>query len=68
MAEQSIWLNGGTMWIQTQLYAQIDKLDHWDAQTASLFPDKCSIMFLKQWGVQNSQGAFLQLHASSMDL
>lgn len=68
-ATQSIWLNGGTIWAQTQLYAQINKLDHLDAQTASLsLLIKCCIMCLKQRGELNSRGAFLQLHAPSMSL
>ncbi len=40
MVKQSLWLNCGKIWTQTQLCAQTDKLDHLDAQTASLFSDK----------------------------
>lgn len=40
MVKQSLWWNCDTIWTQTQLHAQTDKLGHLDAQTASLFSDK----------------------------
>lgn len=51
MARQSLRLNCGRIWTQTQLYAQTDKLDHLDTQTASLFSDK-----MQHYVAENSEG------------
>lgn len=68
MAKQSLWLDCGAIWTKTQLYAQIDKLDHLDAQTASLFSDKMLHYVTETVRGTEQSGAFLWLHASSVSL
>lgn len=68
MVNQFLSLNCGTILTKTQLHAQIDKLDHSDAQTASLFSDKMLHYVPETVRGAEQSGAFLQLLASSMSL